>query len=131
MEGYGWIYQAYRSGEIVADDEVALAYSPFDFQPLTVPLVNVRHWLQQLEVEGHIHSATARRLFVKARRMFYADRTHERLRQAWASIVDPTDLQKLYLALGDGITDIKAADARRVLALVAARQQNTFDQKEA
>lgn len=125
MEGCGWIYEGYRSGRIIADDEVAVAYSPFDLRTLNVPLVNVRYWLEQLELEGHVDAATARRMFARARKLFYADRTDERLRQEWASILSPADLQQLYLAVGDGITDIKAADARRVLALVAARRQDS------
>lgn len=130
MEGYGWIYEAYRSGRIVADDEVALVYSPFNWESLTVPLVNVRCWVEQLEREGHIDAAMARRLFAKARRIFYADRSEERLRQEWTALLSPAELETLYLALGNGITDIKAADARSVLALVAARQQDSVNPKE-
>src|ERR1051325_6235037 len=37
MEGHGWIFENYKSGRITGDDEVALAYSPIDQSPLTVP----------------------------------------------------------------------------------------------
>jgi len=33
MEGVGMIYEAYRSGRLVSDDEVALTFDPFTFAP--------------------------------------------------------------------------------------------------
>lgn len=107
MQGHGWIFEAYRSGLVEADDEVALLYSPRDFHPLTVPLINVRRWLAELRTAGRINARTERALLGRARRIFFADRTPERLRQEWAA------------AAGDlpaDITDAKAADARSLLA---------------
>jgi hypothetical protein len=33
MEGIGKIYQAYKSGHLVSDDEVALIFDPFSWEP--------------------------------------------------------------------------------------------------
>jgi hypothetical protein len=120
MEGCGWVFENYRSGRIVGDDEVALAYSPFDARPLTIPLVNVRYWLNQLNAAGVIDRPTARRLLNRARRIFFAERTPERLEEEFAAVVGEAELQGV-LKIKGGITDIKADDARLALACAASR----------
>src|SRR5436309_6348635 len=86
MEGYGWIFENYKSGRITGDDEVALSYSPLDQAPLTIPLVNARRWLEQLQSEGVLDPPTARRLLHQARRIFFADRTFDRLRESFRCV---------------------------------------------
>ena len=123
MEGVGWVFEAYRSGRIEADDEVAVSYSPEDLRCLTVPLVNVRRWLDELTASGNIDALTARRLFRRARQMFYADRTEERLWEAWGQFLVTPGLERL-LALTDGqITDVKADDARLTLRILAGSHE--------
>jgi hypothetical protein len=128
MQGCGWIFEAYRSGRLVADDEVAVTYSPLDLTALTVPVINVRVWLNGLEAARHIDGPTARRMLTRARRIFFADRTRERLLGEWESAIGSERLQEVLLASGEGITDVKAADARAALAagrelLVAERRE--------
>lgn len=118
MEGCGWVFEAYRSGRIDADDEVAVAYSPGDLTCLTVPLVGVRHWLETLTRGRHVTRSLAGRLLGEARRLFYADRTLERLLAQWSTILPASELEPLLALTGGQITDIKADDAERVLALV-------------
>lgn len=72
IRGCGWVFETYRSGRIIADDEVAVTYSPEDLSCLTVPLVIVRRWLECLEMRGLVDPPTSRRLLAKARRLFYA-----------------------------------------------------------
>jgi len=128
MVGYGWIFEEYRSGRIMADDEVAVTYSPFDLKSLTVPLVNVRHWLECLKEAGQVDAATAGRLFGRARRVFYADRSEERLFLEWQNAVGATTLQQLLRVSEEGITDVKAADAR--LTLLAVSRETSSDARE-
>jgi hypothetical protein len=127
MQGCGWIFDAYRSGRIVADDEVAVMFSPLDMQPLTVPLVNVRCWLDTLVANSEVAPSTARRLLARARRVFYADRTEERLRHELGEVVGSQEVERLLQASGGSFTDAKAADAR--LALAAARAYDDADQR--
>jgi len=47
MEGVGLIYQAYKNGRLVSDDEVALTFDPFAFEPRSEPLVNIRFNLER------------------------------------------------------------------------------------
>ena len=119
MKGYGWIFQQYVSGRIIADDEVALQYSPLDLRPVTVPLVNVRYWLEQLEAAGHLDRRVASRVFAAARRVFFADRTEQRLRLDLEKVIGQAESQRLYGVFTEGITDIKAADARGILMQLA------------
>lgn len=118
MQGCGWVFEAYESGRVDADDEVAVAYSPDDLSCLTVPLVNVRHWLDVLLTAGAIDAVTARRLLKGARQLFYADRSEERLLTKWDAILPSSEIQRLLLNTGGRISDIKAADAEQALASV-------------
>jgi hypothetical protein len=128
MQGCGWIFDAYMSGRLIADDEVAVTYSPLDLTALTVPLVNVRAWVERLETAGQIDGPTARLLLARARRIFYADRTEEHLFAEWGAVIGTDKLQRALLASGGHITDIKAEDARHALAL--ARQLVLTERKE-
>jgi TfuA protein len=118
MEGYGWIFNAYRTGLIEGDDEVAVSYSQPDLRALTVPLVNIRRWLEQLRAANFVDAQVAQRLYRRAKRIFFADRTERELIRDWEEVVGKTEICRLLNALGDGITDVKAADARLTLETV-------------
>ena len=118
MRGHGWIFEAYRSGRLEADDEVALMYSPLDCRASTVPLVNVRRWLEDLRAAGAVDASTARTLLGRARRIFFADRTEQRLCQQWTDAIGAVALRQLRNVRPEGITDAKAADARLVLGVL-------------
>jgi hypothetical protein len=128
MQGRGWIFEAYISGQLIADDEVAVTYSPLDLTALTVPLVNVRVWLDRLEASSSIDGPTARLLLARARRIFYADRSEAHLLTQWEKAIAAEKLQALLFASGGHITDIKAEDARD--ALVLARELISTERRE-
>jgi hypothetical protein len=119
MEGFGWVFEAYRSGMVDADDEVAVSYSPQDLSCLTVPLVNVRRWLDDLTAGGDIDLRTASRLLESARQLFYADRTQERLWGVWSQVITTSKLERLLAVTGGQITDVKAADTLMALETLA------------
>jgi len=85
-------------------------------------------WLERLESSGGIDGPTARQLLARARRIFYADRTEEHLLSQWEAAIGSNKLQRILLATGGQITDIKAEDARCALAL--ADQVTTAHAKE-
>ncbi len=122
MRGIGWIYEQYRSGRILGDDEVAVCYLPRSFEPVTVPLINVRYWLEQLCSAHELGERMAARVLRGARRIFYADRTPERLRSALDEILGAETTAYLLGVTGGCITDIKARDARRALQEVGGRR---------
>jgi hypothetical protein len=121
MEGVGWVFDGYHSGRLLRDDEVAVTYSPYDFSALTIPLVNVRHWLERLEAISEIDRSLANRLFRKAQKMFFADRTPDNLKQVLATVAGPSILERLMNAVPWSAGDIKAQDARLALNLVSTR----------
>ena len=119
MVGLGVIYEAYRSGQIEGDDEVALTYCPLSFEPRTVPLVNVRFWLDRLYANGCINSIERSALLRKIRRVFYAERTPAQLDSVIeASLGAPRTTAIRAAGFGE-IADIKSEDTRAVLSTVA------------
>jgi hypothetical protein len=119
MQGFGWVFEAYRSGRLEADDEVAVSYSPDDLSCFTVPLVNVRRWLDDLTARGDINAWTAGQLLELARRVFYADRTQEQLWDSWSQVIARSTLDRLLALTGGQITDVKAADTLTALRMLA------------
>lgn len=83
MTGSGWVYERYLSGEIDSDAEVALMFDPDDFEPVTIPLVNIR-WLIGEKIKAKEVSpnggATAFRL---AAEVNFRDRRPSRLGKVW------------------------------------------------
>jgi hypothetical protein len=67
-------------------------------------------------------------LLARARRIFYADRTLEHLVKEWEEAIGTERLQWILRASGEGITDIKAADARAALAV--ARDTIELERRE-
>ncbi len=120
MTGLGWVFSAYREGRIVGDDEVALRFCPFGLHALTVPLVNVRRWLGRLEEAELIDALTSARVLRRARQVFFADRTPERLDEVIATALGPERSGRIRgLGLAE-IGDVKAEDARSALRSVAS-----------
>ena len=130
MEGFGWVFEAYRSGRLEADDEVAVSYSPEDLRCLTVPLVNVRRWLDDLSAHGDIDPPTAGQLLDRARQLFYADRTPERLWGTWTQVIARSELERLLAGTDGEIIDVKAADANMVLKTLAVNPYKPTQQEE-
>lgn len=79
MRGVGWIYEAYRTGRVVSDDEVALLFDPRSRRALSVPLVNVR-WALELGVErGLLSEGDAHTILDVARSIHFSERTYAEL----------------------------------------------------
>src|ERR1041384_6398821 len=105
MQGIGWIFEAYRSGRIIGDDEVALTFSPEDGTPNTVPLVNVRYWLACLSARGLLDEAAARRCLQLARSIFYAERMPWRLERLFRAQLGSDVLDQALASTGGEILD--------------------------
>ena len=82
MIGVGWVYNYFRRSPVRRDADVALVYSPFDFKPMTVPMVDVEYWMEQALTAGRIMPRESARLLKLARSIFFADRTPDRLMDA-------------------------------------------------
>jgi len=119
MEGVGEIYRAYRSGEIVADDEVALVFDPVTLAPLSEPLVNIRHNLRLAVDEGFIDENSAADLLDIARARYFPSRSYENLMNDAAGRVPEETLLRFRRFLDTRRADLKREDAIRALRRAA------------
>jgi TfuA protein len=116
MIGVGRIFELYRTGQIDGDDEVAVSYCPLTMQAHTIPLVNIRCWLESARCAGCLESTEPERILRRARRIFYADRTPERMLAVLGESLGAERFANLCArGLGE-IRDVKADDARTALA---------------
>ena len=115
MIGVGEIYQAYRSGRIVSDDEVALIFDPFTWEPRSEPLVNIRFNLELAEQHGIIDVAARDELFRCAQSQYFPERTYERMMRSAEGRVAAETLQRLREFLNDEGRDFKMEDAMAAL----------------
>ena len=93
MEGIGKIYQAYKSGHLVSDDEVALIFDPFSWEPRSEPLVNIRFNLDLAWQMGVISASCKDRLFHCAEARYFPERTYERMLSDAGAMVAEKELQ--------------------------------------
>jgi len=121
MIGVGWIYERFRRAAIRHDDDVALTYSPFDFGPMTVPMVDIAYWAECLVLAGRLNRREEGRLLRAARDIHFAERTTETLMTALHRAFDPSRLDALIRSSGGSIPSIKTADAEAALRFAAAR----------
>jgi len=122
MIGLGTVFEWYRSGRIEGDDEVALMHgiAEMGWQPLTLPLVDVRHALAALEAEGALDEARASAILSAFKRMGHEERTlRALLALARSEGADTAAVQK---RLSDSGRSLKAQDARLALQVFAGQR---------
>lgn len=119
MIGVGWVFGAFLSGRVDADDELLSILDPLTHVQLTVPLINVRYGLQQAVRDGRLTKSAAQCLLTDFRSIHFAERTtNELLRVARLAIGSTAD------EIGDvlsGIWDIKRFDAENCLRYTLAK----------
>ncbi len=115
MEGVGAIYRAYKSGQIVSDDEVALTFDPFSFEPTSEPLVNIRFNLDLALQKGIISQQSRDSLFSCASSIYFPSRTYQRMLDLGSKDVPPEELERLRDYLDRERRDFKAEDAMLAL----------------
>jgi hypothetical protein len=120
MEGVGEIYMAYKKGDLVSDDEVALIFDPFTLQPLSEPLVNIRHNLRLACGRGIIDRKTEEVLLKIASELYFPDRSYKRIMEKAEGLLPAQELQPLEAFLERERRDLKMEDA--MLALRRAKE---------
>jgi len=113
MEGVGKIYELYKSCELVSDDEVALIFDPVSFEPLSEPLVNIRHHLDKAKEAGVLSRGDAEKVLDRALQLYFPERNYKR-------ILDDADLdratkERFMELVRDTGTDLKREDAIKAL----------------
>lgn len=118
MVGVGRIYEDYASGDLVADDEVAIAHTDaaHGWRPTSEALVNVRATVASAVSAGVLTPTGAETIIAAGKSLYFPDRT-------WASILGAVDSD----GLGDfpafarnHAVDQKRLDAIELLTLIAA-----------
>lgn len=114
MVGVGTVFQGFRDGRLVADDEVALLHgdASMDYRSLSEPLVNIRATLERAFVEGIIDAGIRDRALTIARSLHYSERRYASVLER---LVDRAAAASLAAWLSTGRVDQKALDAEAAL----------------
>jgi TfuA protein len=123
MIGVGWVYDYFRRRTVRRDSDVALVYSPFDFKPMTVPMVDLEYWMEQASAAGLIAGRERSLLLKTARNIFFADRTPDALMQTLRGAVGDDMLDSLLAFSGGSIPNVKSADAAEAVRLGGSLQR--------
>ena len=120
MIGVGKIYEWYRDGVIESDDEVAVSTNPDTFEPISVPLVNIRETLKAAIAAGIISEKEHDDLLGLAINTYYPDRSYFGLTKEGAKkglIPEEKTRSVLDFCITEGV-DVKKEDAILVLETV-------------
>jgi hypothetical protein len=109
MVGVGRIFQMYRTGEIAADDEVALLYDPESETAISEPLANIRCAVRRLVDDGSLSPACGDTLIDVAAALPYPERRYRTI----AKIASET----LNIELQSIVPKLRSHDQKRLDAL--------------
>lgn len=121
MIGVGAVYQGFASGLFERDDEVAIAHGPGpDYRAASEALVNIRASISYAVSREVLSTDVAGALLATAQRLFYPDRTLERV----VLETDLCDRQReellCWFKTRDNRVNQKRRDAEELLALLHA-----------
>ncbi|EHU9455766.1 hypothetical protein KZY44_004276 [Vibrio vulnificus] len=74
MEGYGYCFRAFIENGL-DDDEVTLIHDEESYLPFSVPLINVRYYLESKLAEGKIDLNISNEIIDSLKSLYYGDRT--------------------------------------------------------
>jgi hypothetical protein len=115
MRGVGRVFDLFRSGRLIADDEVALLFCPTTLRPLSEPLVNLRLALSGAHRAGLISLGELIGLTRRMKALYFPERTRQRLFAEMEQLTGPERaiaVRQWWLAAAP---DAKAEDAQLLL----------------
>jgi TfuA protein len=118
MEGIGEIYEAYKRGDLISDDEVALIFDPITWEPRSEPLVNIRFNLDAAWQQGKIGMDARNKFLQCAQSIYFPERTYERMMKAARALVSAKELQCFREFMRHSLRDYKREDAIAALQRV-------------
>jgi TfuA protein len=116
MRGVGRIFEMFRSGELDADDEVAVTFDPSTLRPLSEPLVNLRIALGRAVAAGLLTAGQSQAVIRDLKELYFPYRTVPALYAAAARCATRPTLEALKAWWPVHAPDTKAEDARQLLA---------------
>lgn len=120
MIGVGKVYEWYRDGVIESDDEVAVSTNPDTFEPISVPLVNIRETLKAALAAGIISEKDHENLLELAINTYYPDRSYLGLTKEGAKkvLISEEKRKELLDFCINSEIDVKRQDAVLVLETI-------------
>lgn len=118
MEGVGKIFEAFHSGELEDDDEVALIHTTTEtgYDPSSEAMVNIRATLDAAVSEGDLRPSLRAELLRIAKALYFPERNYENLLRIAASEGLPKQQLAAFGAwLPEGRVDQKRLDAIAML----------------
>jgi hypothetical protein len=130
MVGIGAIFEAYATGRLVDDDEVALSHGGPEsgWCPYTEPMVNLRATMEAAVRDARIHPALSARFLTSAKKVWFPERTRQRLFEradGWAE--GEQDVAAVRSALESAYLDQKRVDALLLLETLRALRDGAAD----
>jgi hypothetical protein len=133
MEGIGHIYEAYATGLLEDDDEVAVAHGPAElgYPAVSEAMINVRGTLADAAVAGVLAGEEATLLTRIAKSHFYKERTYNNIIKAAAKQgVNHSRLSMLEKWLEAHRVDRKHADALELVGTIFGRLNRHLEKKQ-
>jgi hypothetical protein len=116
MRGSGWVFEAYRSGQVTADDELVARLDPRTGCAETLFLINIRYAAERLVSDARLDPVQATRLLANLSVLHFEERTSAQVSRAAKACGIKTGIAA---DLANPQFDIKARDAAGCLSLVA------------
>jgi hypothetical protein len=116
MIGVGQIFRLFASGELDADDEVAMIYDDSNLKPISDPLVNIRVALHAAAGQGIISGDTRDLMIQEAKRIYFPERTFAYLLSRLGSEIPEAERAGLKHFLETSAPDAKREDAIELLS---------------
>jgi hypothetical protein len=130
MIGVGRIFEMYHSGELDADDEVALIFDRDAGRARSVPMVNIRIALEGARLEGILAVAEEQALVRVMKEVYFPERTYQLMFKlaVESGVIAEQTVERLRQYLATDAPDAKRNDAILLLEEVkriAATLQST------
>jgi TfuA protein len=120
MKGIGQIYDWFQTGELDADDEVALVFRTEDLKAISEPMVNIRYALRSAVAAAVLTSSEEEALIQLGKALYFPDRSWRRLFAEGRAVVGAATVDRLETFVREGDYDLKALDAQLLLKEAAA-----------
>ncbi|PRX68477.1 hypothetical protein B0I32_103439 [Nonomuraea fuscirosea] len=118
MIGVGRIYQAYASGAVDADDEVAIVYDEETGTAASDPMINLRFAVAAAVERGLVTAGTGAVFVDAAKKLYFPDRTVRNVLRVVEPALPAGEHEALTRFFAIEAPDTKADDARLLLGAI-------------